>query len=76
MAPETYPDPSSIAARIEAIRKEQGRSATWLSEKTGIPYSTLRDVLRHNPRRLRVLHVELISKALGVDVFSVLKAAS
>jgi len=57
---------AGIVSTLEATRKEQGRSLKWLSEKTGIPYSTL-GYLKRNPARLRADDMITIAGALGLN---------
>lgn len=58
---------SLVASRIDTSRKEAGLSELSLSEKTDIPYTTLRRKLRGHGKPFDVPEVVRIGHALSVD---------
>lgn len=64
-----------LAQRIEAARKSAGLSVLQLSEKTGIPNSTLSRKLKHSPGRLTLEDLSLIADATQVDLWDLLGAS-
>lgn len=59
-----------LANRIEAARKDAGKTYTWLAETTGIPYSSLRRKLIVNPDTIAAVDISRIARALDVSFTS------
>lgn len=61
---------------IEKVLAEKKRSVRWLSEKTGIPYSTLRGRLGSPEGRLSFLELHSILRALEIDLVDLIASRS
>lgn len=56
----------ALATKILQVVKDDDRDLAWLSEKSGIPYSTLRSKLIYKPSRLSAGDLFPIASALGM----------
>lgn len=72
MANRTAGNP--LAQRIEAARTNAGLSVLQLSEKTGIPNSTLNRKLKHSPGQFTLIELSLIADATDSDLWNLLGA--
>ncbi|MGX9348118.1 helix-turn-helix domain-containing protein [Microbacterium sp. KNMS] len=61
-----------VASRIEELRGVAERSVAWLSEKTGIPYKTLRRRLYGDPTLFSLAELSAIARALDVELEDIL----
>ncbi|WP_350347214.1 helix-turn-helix transcriptional regulator [Agromyces sp. G08B096] len=59
---------AGVAEKVRQALREQERNITWLSRKTGIPYSTLWVHLTKRPENLTFATVVAIAEALALPV--------
>lgn len=58
---------SQVAAKLDGLRKEQGRSVLWLHRKTALPYKSLLNQLKGR-RPLTLEYACASAKALNVEL--------
>lgn len=61
---------SKLAEQIEADREASGHTLRWLSEESGIAYSTLKRKLEVTPEHLKVGELFAIAAALETSIDS------
>ncbi|MEW1990778.1 hypothetical protein [Microbacterium sp. NPDC078849] len=63
-----------LASRILRLIKDDDRDMMWLSDKSTIPYSTLRSKLLYKPERLTAGDLFLIAGALNITAAELITA--
>ena len=57
-----------IGKEIKECLQVQGKTIRWLSNETGIAYSTLNSAINRDSEKMQLEHLEKISKALNVSL--------